>query len=150
MKEKIKWDNEKKVKLVQLEQQARNGGIRFMGRWKRAWDECYREFRYLTMQCLRDTAGRFKKDKTIKNLILVQNREEVIEQLIEVTNGINNEKMEAGEDRPGRESQDIMEQNEETSQDEIEVRGEMERVTTTTKEDIEERDRAMKEKKLKK
>ena len=121
-----------------------------MGRWKRAWDECYREFRYLTMQCLRDNAGRFKEDKTIKNLILVQNREEVIEQLIEVANGINNEKMEAGEDRPGRESQDIMEENEETFQDEIEVRGEMERVTTTTKEDIEERDRAMKEKKLKK
>ena len=52
MKEKIKWDNEKKVKLVQLEEQARNGGIGFMERLKRAWDEFYPEFRHLTMQYL--------------------------------------------------------------------------------------------------
>ena len=79
MKEKIKWDNEKKVRLIQLEEQARNGGIGFMERLKRAWDECYPEFRNRTMQYLRDNAGRFKKDKNIANLILVRNREEVTE-----------------------------------------------------------------------
>ena len=34
-KKKIKWDNEKKFKLVQLEEQARNGGIEFMERLKK-------------------------------------------------------------------------------------------------------------------
>ena len=43
------------------------------------------------MQCLRDHAGRFKKDKTIPKLILVWNREKVTEQLTEVPNDINNE-----------------------------------------------------------
>ena len=70
VKKKIKWNNEKKVKLVQLEEQAKNEKG-FMERFKRAWDECYPESRHLTMQCLRDNAGRFKEDKTIKNLILV-------------------------------------------------------------------------------
>ena len=32
---------------------------------------------YLAMQCLRDNTGGFKKDKTITNLIIVRNREEV-------------------------------------------------------------------------
>ena len=34
MKEEIKLDNEKKVKLKQLQEQARNGGIGFMERLK--------------------------------------------------------------------------------------------------------------------
>ena len=79
---KIKWRNEKKVKLVQLEEQAKNGGIGSMERLKRVWGECYPEFIHLPMQCLQDNAGRFKKDKTIKNLTLVRNREVVAEQLI--------------------------------------------------------------------
>ena len=40
MKEKIKCDNGKKLKLVQLEEQSRNEEIGFMERLKRAWDEC--------------------------------------------------------------------------------------------------------------
>ena len=59
----------KQIKLAQLEEQARNQGIGFMERLKRAWDECYPEFRHLTIQCLRDNARRFKIDKTIANLI---------------------------------------------------------------------------------
>ena len=39
IKERIKYDNEKKFKLVQLEQQARNGGTGFMERLKRAWNK---------------------------------------------------------------------------------------------------------------
>ena len=125
MKEKIKWDNKKKVKLVQLEEQARNRGIGFMERLRRAWDQCYPEFRHLTVQCLRDNAGRFKKNTTITNLVLVGNKEEVTEQLIEVSNEINNEEIEENENRPGRANQDIMEENEPTSQEEIEVRRKM-------------------------
>ena len=40
-----------------------------MERLKRSWDECYPEFKYMTMQCLQGNPRRFKKDKTIKNLI---------------------------------------------------------------------------------
>ena len=125
MKEKIKLDNKKKVKLVQLEEQARNRGIGFMERLRGAWDECYPEFRHLTVQCLRDNSGRFKKNKTITNLVLVGNKEEVTEQLIEVSNDINNEEIEENENKPGRANQDIMEENEPTSQEEIEVRRKM-------------------------
>ena len=84
MKEKIKWDNEKKVKLIQLEEQVRNGEIGFMERLKREWVECTQNSGIWLCN-----AWRFK-DKTIINLILVRNRE-VTEQLIEVPNEINNE-----------------------------------------------------------
>ena len=40
MKEKIKWDIEKKVKLVQPEEEERNRWIGFMERLKRALHEC--------------------------------------------------------------------------------------------------------------
>ena len=78
-----------------------------MERLKRAWDECYPEFSHLTMQCLRDNAGTFKKDKTITNLRIVQNREEVTKQLIEVPNYINYEK--ENDNKPGRKNHYIME-----------------------------------------
>ena len=147
----------RKLKLVQLQEHTRNRAIGFMERLKRAWDECYPEFRYLTMQCLRDNAGRFKKDKIITILILVRIREEVTKQLLEVTNGINNKEIEENENRPRRENQDKMEENEQTSREEIEVREEdedlrelfqaqMERVMTTTKDHIEEREKLMKTK----
>ena len=126
-----------------------------MERLKRAWDEGYPEFGHMTMQCIRYNAGRFKKDKAITNLILVRNREEVTKQLIEVPNGINNGKIEEHDNRCGKENQDVMEENEQTSQEEIEVReededlrelfqGKMEKVTTTTKDIIEETERLTK------
>ena len=103
------------------------------------------------MQCLRDNTGKFKKEKNITNLVLVRDRAEVTEQLIEVSNDINNEEIEENGNRPGRENQDIMEENEQTSREEIEVKEEdenlrelfqaqMERVMTSTKDDIEERE----------
>ena len=85
-----------------------------MERLKRAWDECYPEFRNLTIQCLQDNAGRFKKDKTIAKLILVRSREEVTEQLIEVPSNINNKEIEENDNRPGRKNHDFMEKNEQT------------------------------------
>ena len=155
MKENMKCENEKIVQLVQLEEQAKNGGTGFMKRLKKEWEECYPEFWHLAMQCLRGNARRFNKDKTFTNLNLVRNREEVSEQLLEVPNDVNNEEIEENENGPGRENQDIMEENEQTSQEEIEVRDEdrnlrelfqeqMERVMTTAKDDIEERKRLTK------
>ena len=102
---------------MQLEEQARTREIGFMERFKIVWDECYSEFRHLTIQCLRDNVGRFIKDKLITNLILVGNREQVAEQLIEVSDDINNEEIEENYNRLGRENQDIMEENEQTSQE---------------------------------
>ena len=52
------------------------------------------------------------------NLILVRNREEIKEELTEVPNDINIEKIEVNESRPGRENHDIMEENEQTYQEE--------------------------------
>ena len=60
------------------------------------------------MQWQRDNAGIFKKNKTIKNLTLVCNRDDVTEQLIEVTNDINNEEIEENDNRPGRNNHYIM------------------------------------------
>lgn len=71
MKKNMKWDNKEKFKLVQLEEQSQNGEVKFMEELKRAWDECYSEFRHLVMQCIRDNAGQFKINKTIRNLSLV-------------------------------------------------------------------------------
>ena len=70
-------------------------------------------------------------------------------------NDITNEKIEKNKNRPGRENQDIMKQNEQKSQEEIEVREEdedlrelfqtqMERVMMAAKDDIEERERLVK------
>ena len=72
-----------------------------------------------------------------------------------MSNDINNEGIEENANRPGRENQDRMEENEQTSQEEIKVREEdedmrklfqsqMERVMTSTKDDTEERERLMK------
>ena len=155
IKEKMKCENEKIVQLAQLEEQAKNEGTGFMKRLKKAWEECYPGFWQLAMQCLRGNARRFRKDKTFANLILVRNREEVSEQLLEVPNDVNNEEIEENENRPGRENQSIMGKNEQTSQEEIEVRdkdrnlrelfqAQMDRVMTTAKDDIEERKRLTK------
>ena len=71
------------------------------------------------MQFLRHDTGRFKKVKALISLILVRNREELTGQLTEVQNDINNEKIEENDNRPGRENQDMMEENEQTSQEEL-------------------------------
>ena len=76
---------------------------------------------------------------------------------MEVPNGINNGEIQENDCRPGKENHGIVEEYEQTSQEETEVREEdenlrelfqahMERVTTTTKDDIVERERLMKAK----
>ena len=76
---------------------------------------------------------------------------------MEVPNGINNGEIQENDCRPERENHGIVEEYEQTSQEETEVREEdenlrelfqahMERVMTTTKDDIVERERLMKAK----
>lgn len=68
--------------------------------------------------------GRINKDKAIKNLILVPNRDNVTDQLTEKPNDINKKEIAENDNRPGWENQDIMEENEQASQEEKEVREE--------------------------
>ena len=78
--------------------------------------------------------GRINKDKAIKNLILIPNRDNVTEQLTEKPNDINKKEIAENDNRPGWENQDIMEENEQASQEEKEVREEDKdlRVVTST------------------
>ena len=69
--EKNKWTIEKKLELIQIEQQERKNGRQFMERMKQRWNQKYPESR-LTKQNLRDNAVRFKKDKKLMNLLLVR------------------------------------------------------------------------------
>lgn len=64
MKENMKWDNKEKFKLVQLEEQSQNGEVKFMEELKRAWDECYSEFRHLVMQLIQDSLGSIRALET--------------------------------------------------------------------------------------
>jgi len=79
------WTTNMKVRLLQLEKQARQGGRGFMQRLKQIWDIEFTEFRHLDGQCLRDNASRFKRDKTITNLLLVQQGATAIEKETEST-----------------------------------------------------------------
>ena len=64
MKENMKWDNKEKFKLIQLEEQSQNGEVKFMEELKRAWDECYSEFRHLVMQLIQDSLGSIRALET--------------------------------------------------------------------------------------
>ena len=71
---KIKWTTEKKIELLEIEQEERNKGRKFMERVKKRWTEIY-PTSGLTSQNLRDNAARFKKDKKLANLMLVRKRQ---------------------------------------------------------------------------
>jgi len=72
---KVKWTNEMKVKLLQIEAEVRTKGRGYMQRLKIEWDMQYPEFNEMKAQCLRDNAAKFKKNETIMNLVLIRNRE---------------------------------------------------------------------------
>jgi len=63
-----------KVKLVELDRQARAEGKGFMARLKARWNEQYGEYQQIDAQCLRDNASRFGKEQSIINILLVRKR----------------------------------------------------------------------------
>ena len=66
------------VNLVEIDRDERQKGRGFMQRIKQVWDDRFRD-KTLTAQCLRDNAARFKKDKTLMNLIKVRERKDTTE-----------------------------------------------------------------------
>ena len=65
--------------MLEIEKMERRRGRGFMNRMKDAWDVIYDT--PITAQCLRDNAARFRKDKSILNLIEVREIENIKPQL---------------------------------------------------------------------
>lgn len=65
------WTNKMKNNLLRIEERQKSRGKGFMKRMKGAWDLIY-EDKPMSAQFLRDNAPRFQKDKTLVNLIEVQ------------------------------------------------------------------------------
>ena len=76
---KIVWSNEMKAKLVQMEQEERSKGRGFMSRLKTRWDDEFPQMHHISAQSLRDNANRFKKENALMNLLVVRDREELVE-----------------------------------------------------------------------
>ena len=77
-----------KVRLVQMDQQARREGRGFMMKLKARWDSEFTEHAYMTAQCLRDNGNRFKRDTTLMNWLVVRDRRE--QTRLEVNSVANN------------------------------------------------------------
>ena len=68
---------EKKVRLLQIDNEKRKRGRGFMKRVKERWVDEYPEQVTASIQKLQDNAASFHKEQTITNLILVRQRNEV-------------------------------------------------------------------------
>ena len=69
-----KWSAEMKVELVSLARQAIEGGCGYMSRLKDAWDQKFKELKYINVQYLRDYAARFKKEPEVQAVLLIRER----------------------------------------------------------------------------
>ena len=143
---KVKWTNEMKVKLLQIETEVRKKGRGYMQRLKIEWDMQYPEFNEMKAQCLRDNAAKFKKNKTIMNLVLIRNREhfqnEDVDQSTDGDVDIDdmNTNFQHGS-TTGEREQIIKEEDKEL---ELAFLSQLEKLKKTTKYDIEERARTLK------
>ena len=108
-------DKRDEINLLKIEERGRNRGRGFMKRMKEAWDDMYGESS-MTAQTLRDNAARFRKDRSLLNLIEVRNRNDVEPDLIQI------EDVEAarGEEN-GDENENIEVENTGEEDDETEV-----------------------------
>ena len=112
---KIKWTTDKKIELLEIEQEERNKGRQFMERVRKRWNEIY-PASGLTRQNLRDNAARFKKDKKLANLRLVRKRQNLDRSVEIETSELINE-----ETRESRVQQNTGEQFTEEWWDELDV-----------------------------
>ena len=74
---KMEWTTEMKIKLIMIDEEERVKGRGFMKRVKERWEVEYPEYSEASWQKLRDNAARFKKEKEIRKLMLVRQREEI-------------------------------------------------------------------------
>ena len=65
-----------KINLLRIEKQERRRRRGFMKRIKEAWDAIYEE-KPMSVQCLRDNAARFRKDKAVTDLIEVRDERDL-------------------------------------------------------------------------
>ena len=112
---KVKWNIERKIELLTIEEEERKNGRQFMERVKKRWDEIHPRTG-LTKQNLRDNAARFKKDKKLLNLILVRKR-----QIIN-----NNTNVQCHESNEGNIANGISQDNNEHFTEEEDIVSEME------------------------
>ena len=163
----VEWTLEIKVSLVKIDIHEREKGRGFMQRIKEVWDERY-SGKQMTEQCLRDNAARFKKDKGLMNLVEVREGKKVTEENTtrnenneangrEEDNNIENSEVEIGNSN-GNESEgeehntlhvdrnERENDNEDEDMKEFQIRfmDNLKKLTTTTSEKIEERERLMK------
>jgi hypothetical protein len=159
-----------KINLLRIEEQERSRGRGFMKRMKEAWDSIY-EDKPMSAQCLRDNAARFRKDKAVANLIEVRDRRELEPDQVEQT-GSNSENSQSGdwdaendEDRENvevlmslmnngqgdhenkqedAEEREGVEENEDEREMQIRFMENLNKLSPTTNQNIEERDRLIK------
>ena len=72
-----------KVNLIKLEECERKQGRDFLKRLKEAWDAIYKD-KPMSAQTLRNNIARFRKGKSLLNLIKVKDKNDVGPNLIEV------------------------------------------------------------------
>ena len=149
-----KWTNEMKMNLLKIEERERKRGRGFMKRIKEAWDTIYEEMP-MSAQKLRDNAARFKKDKSLLNLIEIRDGTDVEPEQRHEQNFDTPRDEEENAEIEERNEEDNQGENENTDEVEDEDTGLMRlrfeeilnALTASTKESIVERDRLMKLKK---
>ncbi|CAB4000942.1 Hypothetical predicted protein [Paramuricea clavata] len=161
------WTNEMKINLLRIEEQERSRRRGFMKRMKEALDSIY-EDKPMRAQCLTDNAARFRKDKAVANLIGVRDRGELEPDQVEQT-GSNSENSQSGdwdaENEEDRENVEVLvnngqrdhenkqedaeeregvEENEDEREMQIRFMENLNKLSPTTNQNIEERDRLIK------
>ena len=161
------WTNEMKINLLRIEEQERSKGRGFIKRMKEAWDSIY-EDKPMSALCLRDNAARFRKDRAVANLIEVRDRRELEPDQVEQT-GSNSENSQNGdwdaENEEDRENVEVLvnngqgdhekkqedaeeregvEENEDEREMQIRFMENLNKLSPTTNQNIEERDRLIK------
>ena len=154
-----KWTNEMKINVLKIYQKERAKGRGFMKRMKEAWDTIYDDIP-MSAQMLRDNAARFQKDKALLNLLEVRDGEDVEPEVVQpidleehdVNRG--NQLDEEGvanvygiEENENNANEQQEEEGEETKQMRLRFEEILESLRSTTKENMEEREKLPKLKK---
>ena len=133
------WTNEMKINLLKIEERERNRGRGFMKRMKEAWDDMYGESS-MTAQTLRNNAARFRKDRSLLNLIEVRNGNDVEPASIQIEDVEAARGEENGDENENIEVENTGEEDDESKIMRLRFEEILHTLTPTTKENIEERE----------
>ena len=149
LKSTHKWTTEIKVNLLNIEERERNQGRGFMKRIKEAWDDIY-ENSTISAKTLRDNAARFRKDNSLLNLITARDGNDVEPEAIDIraTEPVRSqENVEENENEEEIIENINEEEEEETRIMRLRFKKILQTLKASTKENIEGRERLMKQKK---